>query len=113
MLLTAIQIVSYVVLLILMLMLANTMAMATRERTTEYAVMRAIGFQPRHIVGMVLGEGFVIALVGAVLGVGLAPPIVRSLGAVLAQQHGRIPRQHRRSSRVTRRSRWRRRWRSA
>ena len=40
-----------------MLILANTLAMATRERTTEYAVMRAIGFQPRHIVGMVLGEG--------------------------------------------------------
>ena len=50
MLLQAIEAISYVVLVILMLVLANTMAMATRERTTEYAVMRAIGFQPRHIV---------------------------------------------------------------
>jgi putative ABC transport system permease protein len=85
MLLTAIEWISYVVLLILMLILANTMAMATRERTTEYAVMRAIGFQPRHIVGMVLGEGFIVALVGAVLGLLLVPPSVESLARVLEQ----------------------------
>jgi putative ABC transport system permease protein len=83
MLLTAIEYISYVVLLILMLVLANTMAMATRERTTEYAVMRAIGFQSRHIVGMVLGEGFIIALCGALLGLVLVPPSVESLARVL------------------------------
>ena len=87
-LLTAIEAVSYVVLVILMLILANTMAMATRERTTEYAVMRAIGFQPRHIVGMVLGEGFIIALVGAALGVALAPPLLLSLARVLEEGMG-------------------------
>jgi putative ABC transport system permease protein len=87
-LLTAIEAVSYVVLVILMLVLANTMAMATRERTTEYAVMRAIGFQPRHIVGMVLGEGFIIALVGAALGVALTPPLLLSLARVLEQAMG-------------------------
>jgi putative ABC transport system permease protein len=57
--------------------------MATRERTTEYAVMRAIGFQSRHIVGMVLGEGFIIALCGALLGLVLVPPSVESLARVL------------------------------
>ncbi|MGZ3425313.1 MAG: ABC transporter permease [Polyangia bacterium] len=87
-LLTAIEIISYVVLVILMLILANTMAMATRERTTEYAVMRAIGFQPRHIVGMVLGEGFLIALVGAALGVALAPPLLYSMARVLEEGMG-------------------------
>jgi putative ABC transport system permease protein len=87
-LLTAIEAISYVVLLILMLILANTMAMATRERTTEYAVMRAIGFQPRHIVGMVLGEGFVIALVGAALGVALAPPLLQSMTNVVEEGMG-------------------------
>jgi putative ABC transport system permease protein len=84
----AIQIISGVVLVILMLVLANTMAMATRERTTEYAVMRAIGFQPRHIVGMVLGEGFVIALVGAVLGVLMATPIMKFLAVLLEKNLG-------------------------
>src|SRR5205823_1772574 len=60
-LIKAIEVVSGVVLVILMLILANTLAMATRERTTEYAVMRAIGFRPSHVVGLVVGEGFVIA----------------------------------------------------
>jgi putative ABC transport system permease protein len=76
-LIAAIQIVSFVVLAILMLILANTLAMATRERTTEYAVMRAIGFRPNHVVRLVIGEGFVIAFVGAALGVGLATPVLQ------------------------------------
>jgi putative ABC transport system permease protein len=84
----AIQLVSGVVLVILMLVLANTMAMATRERTTEYAVMRAMGFQPRHIVGMVLGEGFVVALVGALIGVTLSPPVMRFFADLLEKQMG-------------------------
>jgi putative ABC transport system permease protein len=76
-LISAIEIVSYVVLAILMLILANTLAMATRERTTEYAVMRAIGFRPQHVVALVVGEGFVIAFVGVALGVGLATPVLK------------------------------------
>jgi putative ABC transport system permease protein len=87
-LIKAIQLISMVVLVILMLILANTLAMATRERTTEYAVMRAIGFQPRHIVGMVLGEGFVIALVGAGLGVALATPILKFFAQIFEKQMG-------------------------
>jgi putative ABC transport system permease protein len=87
-LISAIQVVSYVVLIILMLILANTLAMATRERTTEYAVMRAIGFQSRHIVGMVIGEGFVIALVGAALGVALAAPILKFFAELFEKQMG-------------------------
>jgi putative ABC transport system permease protein len=83
-----IQVVSFLVLIILMLVLANTMAMATRERTTEYAVMRAMGFQPRHIVGMVLGEGFVVALIGALLGLTMAVPIIKYLGIGLEKMMG-------------------------
>ncbi len=91
-LLSAIRIVSYVVLLILMLILANTMAMATRERTTEYAVMRAIGFQSRHIVGMVLGEGLrhLPGRRGARGGAGGPQPQVRR--ADPGEKDGRLPR---------------------
>jgi putative ABC transport system permease protein len=84
----AIRIVSYVVLAILMLILANTMAMATRERTTEYAVMRAIGFTSRHIVTMVIGEGLIIAAVGAAIGVALGAPAIKFFGQVLEKQMG-------------------------
>lgn len=82
----AIQIISGVVLLILMLILANTLAMTTRERTTEYAVMRAIGYRPNHIIAFVLGEGFVIAATGALLGVGLATPVVKFFSEIFQRQ---------------------------
>jgi putative ABC transport system permease protein len=84
----AIEIVSGVVLLILMLILANTLAMATRERTTEYAVMRAIGFTPRHVVMLVLGEGFVIAATGVGLGVALAAPVLKFFAQIFQRQLG-------------------------
>lgn len=86
--LLAIEIVSGVVLVILMLILGNTMAMATRERTTEYAVLRAIGFRPGHIVAMVLGEGLVIAALGAALGLAMTPPILDVTGKALTESVG-------------------------
>jgi putative ABC transport system permease protein len=86
--LLAIQIVSLVVLLILILILGNTLAMATRERTTEYAAMRAIGFQPSHIVRMVLGEGFIVALTGVIMGVTLAPPILSFFADIFQKNLG-------------------------
>ena len=76
----AIQLISLVVLLILILILGNTVAMGTRERTVEYAMMRAIGFKPGHIVTMVLGEGLVIGGFGGLLAVLMAPAILEGLG---------------------------------
>ncbi|HZS40836.1 MAG TPA: FtsX-like permease family protein [Polyangia bacterium] len=84
----AIQVVSFVVLIILMLILGNTLAMATRERTTEYAVMRAIGFRPAHVVWLVLGEGFVIAAVGVALGLAMAAPVLKTFAQIFEKQLG-------------------------
>ncbi len=84
----AIQVVSFVVLLILVLILGNTLAMASRERTTEYAVMRAIGFKPWHVVRLVLGEGFVIAAVGVIIGVAAATPIMHFFADMLEKAMG-------------------------
>lgn len=47
---------------------ANAMAMSLRERTREVAVLKAIGFQRRTVLGLVLGEALLIALVGGLLG---------------------------------------------
>ena len=41
---TAIQMVSFVVILIIMAVVANTMAMTTRERIGDYAIMKTLGF---------------------------------------------------------------------
>jgi putative ABC transport system permease protein len=51
---------------------ANTMAMIARERTTEVAVLKTLGFRRHHVVGMVLGESVAVGLAGAVLGCALA-----------------------------------------
>lgn len=48
---------------------ANTMAMSTRERFTEVAVMKALGFRPATILTLLLSEAVLIALLGGVLAV--------------------------------------------
>jgi putative ABC transport system permease protein len=50
----------------------NTMMMAARERTREIAVLKALGFNDRTVVGLVLAESLLITLVGGLLGAGLA-----------------------------------------
>ena len=69
--LKAFNVVSLVILLIMTLILANTLAMSVRERTHEYGVLRAIGFPPGHILGFILGESLLVALAGGVLGVAI------------------------------------------
>jgi putative ABC transport system permease protein len=61
----------------------NTMAMSVRERTTEIAVMRTLGFPPSTIFGLIAGEGVVMSIAGGVLGVVLARVLVTgdNLGA--------------------------------
>ena len=48
---------------------ANTMAMSARERFTEVAVMKALGFRPSTILTLLLSEAVLIALFGGVLAV--------------------------------------------
>lgn len=73
---TAMNFMSFVIIGIIMLVLANTMIMSARERTREYAVLKTLGFSAFHIVGLILGESMVIALIGGGIGVALTYPIV-------------------------------------
>src|SRR5208282_828492 len=59
--LEALDIVSIIILLIMMLILGNTIAMGVRERTTEYGVLRALGFQPGHIRSFIVGEALTLS----------------------------------------------------
>ncbi len=54
----------------------NTMAMSVRERTTEIAVMRTLGFPSSTIFLLIAGEGLMMAIVGGIIGVSLARLIV-------------------------------------
>ncbi|HEY5775961.1 MAG TPA: FtsX-like permease family protein [Xanthomonadales bacterium] len=56
----------------ILLVAGNTMAYTVRERTNELAVLKAIGFTDRGVLGLVLGESLALTLVGGVLGLGLA-----------------------------------------
>jgi len=57
-----------VILLTVLLIAANSMAMMVRDRTSEVAVMRALGFQRTHIAALLLSEAAFIGLIGASLG---------------------------------------------
>jgi putative ABC transport system permease protein len=63
------------------------MAISVRERTGELAVLKAIGFSDRKVLGFVLGESLVIAVVGGLLGLGLAlvavPLLSRALSGIV------------------------------
>jgi putative ABC transport system permease protein len=67
-LLDAMQVVSLVILVIMMLILGNTIAMGVRERTHEYGVLRAIGFLPKHLSTFVIVEAGALGLLGGALG---------------------------------------------
>ncbi len=53
----------------ILLVAANTMMMAARERTTEYAVLKALGYGDKLLFGLVLAEAALVTLVGGALGV--------------------------------------------
>lgn len=52
----------------ILLVAGNTMAYTVRERTNELAVLKAIGFTDRGVLGLVLGESLAITLVGGAMG---------------------------------------------
>jgi putative ABC transport system permease protein len=72
----AINVVSVIILLILVMILANTIAMGVRERTSEYGALRALGFLPAHIRLFILGESATLGALAGILGVCLAVPLV-------------------------------------
>ncbi|HEY6878200.1 MAG TPA: ABC transporter permease, partial [Polyangiales bacterium] len=87
--LKAIDVVSAIILLILTMILANTIAMGVRERTSEYGALRALGFMPGHIRLFIIGESITVGLIAGVVGVALAWPLVNNvMSAVIEENMG-------------------------
>jgi putative ABC transport system permease protein len=80
---TSLQVISVVIVGIILLVLANTILMAVRERTREYAVLKTLGFSARHLFALIFGESLLIALCGGLLGVALTFPMVAGFGKAL------------------------------
>jgi len=76
------------VLFTILLVSANTMAQAIRERTSELAILKTLGFSDGRILGLVLAESCLIAIVGGGLGLALSYPIV---SYVAIQTNGMVP----------------------
>jgi putative ABC transport system permease protein len=84
--LLAIQAVSFVVIVIIMAVMANTMAMTARERGAEYATLKALGFGGGYVALLIFGESLAIALTGGALGIALTFPIAHKF----AEEMGRL-----------------------
>lgn len=61
-----------VVLFTLLLVTGSAMSTAVRERIPELGVLKTLGFGDGAVLGLVLAESVIIALIGGGLGVGLA-----------------------------------------
>jgi putative ABC transport system permease protein len=83
--LLAIQVVSWVVIGVILVVLANTMAMSARERQGEYAILKTMGFKARHLAGLILGESLILALAGGLVGEVLTFPAVHFFKTQLGQ----------------------------
>jgi putative ABC transport system permease protein len=85
--LLAIQAVSFVVIVIIMAVMANTMAMTARERYAEYATFKALGFSNGFVALLIFAESLGIALFGGLLGVALTFPaagtFAKTVGSIL------------------------------
>jgi putative ABC transport system permease protein len=82
-LLKAMNFLSFIIIGVIMLVLGNTMIMSARERTREYAVLKTLGFSAGHLIGLILGESMLIAVLGAGLGILATFPIVFGIATVL------------------------------
>ena len=56
----------------ILMIVGNTMMLNVRERTREIGVLKTIGFSGGRILRLVLGESILLALIGGLVGLGLA-----------------------------------------
>lgn len=77
--LLALQAVSGIVIVIILAVMANTMAMTARERIAEYATLKALGFPGAFPSKLLFGEAMLIAGLGGLLAVATTVPVVAAL----------------------------------
>jgi putative ABC transport system permease protein len=82
---TGLQLISYVIIGIIFLVLANTMIMTARERIREYAVLKTLGFTGTHIAMLVFGESLCMAFIGGIIGIALLYPISAGMAKAMVQ----------------------------
>lgn len=61
------------------------------RRTREIGIRMALGAQQRDVLGLVVGQGIVLALVGAAVGIGVAMGVTRYMVSMLYDVHANDP----------------------
>jgi putative ABC transport system permease protein len=74
----------------IILLTANTMTQALRERIPELAVLKTIGFTDTKVSLLVLGEALLLCIAGGVAGIGLAFGMLSVVGETLASILGQF-----------------------
>ncbi len=83
--LTAIELVSLVVIVIILAVVANTMSMSVRERLDEFAVLKTLGFGAATLGSLIFGESLVITSTGGLIGMALTFPAAAYFRDALGQ----------------------------
>ena len=80
----AVRLVSFVVILIIFAVVANTMAMTARERLAEYATLKALGFDPAFVAALIVGESVALTMLGGLAGIALTFPVAAGFKSTLS-----------------------------
>jgi putative ABC transport system permease protein len=72
----------------ILLVAGNTMAQSVRERTGELAVLKTLGFSHGQVLGLVLAESCLLAVLGGGLGIALGWGLITAVGD---PTHGQLP----------------------
>ena len=85
---TVIKTAAWIVIGIILLIMINTMGMSSRERTSEYGILKTLGYRAGHLVALITGESVLVTLAGAGLGCLLAYGMVSVVGVGIEEQMG-------------------------
>jgi putative ABC transport system permease protein len=61
----------------------NTVALTVRQRRKQIATLKTLGFSPRHVLSIVIGESMLLSVIGGVLGLAAASVILAGVQAAL------------------------------
>lgn len=79
------------IVIVMVVIVANAISITVRERTTEMAVLKVLGFRPWQILTLVLGEGILIGILAGLAGAGITYGLINHLAGGIKIPIGFFP----------------------